>query len=150
MTVDRSAAELFGTARVVRLATVDPTGRPHLVPMVFALVGNVVYSAVDGKPKRHTALRRLTNIAHEPRVTVLADHYDEDWTALWWVRADGTARVLDPARDQAEIRTALAALSARYPQYRAAPPPGPVVAVDVHRWSAWSGASGSEHPTRRS
>ena len=142
----RTAAELFGTARVARLATVDPTGRPHLVPIVFALAGDVVYSAVDAKPKRHTALRRLANIAHEPRVALLADHYDEDWTALWWVRADGTARILDPGRDAAEIATALAALTERYPQYRSAPPPGPVLAVDVHRWSSWSGA---EHHTPR-
>ena len=150
MTADRSATELFGTARVVRLATVDPTGRPHLVPMVFAVVDDVIYSAVDAKPKRHGALRRLTNIAREPRVAILADHYDEDWTRLWWVRADGTARVLDPARDAAEIRTALDALRARYPQYRETPPPGPVLAVDVHRWSAWSGDGGSEHAAPRS
>lgn len=138
MTVARSAADLFGTARVARLATVDPSGRPHLVPMVFAVVGAVIYSAVDAKPKRHTALRRLANIAQEPRVAVLADHYDEDWATLWWVRADGTARVLDPAGDAAEVRGAVVALSARYPQYRDAPPGGPVIAVDVRRWSAWS------------
>ena len=146
MTRGRSAAELFGTARVARLASVDPTGRPHLEPIVFAPAGDVVYTAVDAKPKRHTALRRLANITHEPRVALLADHYDEDWTALWWVRADGTARILDPGRDAAEIATALAALTERYPQYRSAPPPGPVLAVDVHRWSAWSG---DEHPAPR-
>ena len=134
-------AELFGTARVARLATVGPDGGPHLVPLVFALVEDVVYSAVDAKPKRHTALRRLANIAHEPRVALLADHYDEDWSTLWWVRADGTARVLDPVRDAAEAATGLAALAGRYPQYRSTPPPGPVLAVDVHRWSGWSAAS---------
>jgi len=87
-------AELFASARVARLATVDDTGAPHLVPIVFALVGDVIYSAVDDKPKRHRRLRRLVNVAHEPRVSVLADHYDDDWTRLWWVRADGTAAVL--------------------------------------------------------
>jgi PPOX class probable F420-dependent enzyme len=135
-----AAARLFGTARVARLATVDPTGAPHLVPMVFALVGDVIYSAVDAKPKRHAALRRLANIAAEPRVSVLADHYDEDWATLWWVRADGVARVLDASDPDA--RPGLAALTGRYPQYRVAPPPGPVVAVEVRRWSAWSAAGG--------
>lgn len=133
-----AAARLFGTARVARLATVDRSGAPHLVPVVFALVGDVIYSAVDAKPKRHTALRRLANIAAEPRVSVLADHYDEDWTALWWVRADGVARVLDVARSEA--RAGLTALAGRYPQYRITPPPGPVIVIEVRRWSSWSAA----------
>jgi PPOX class probable F420-dependent enzyme len=128
--------ELFATARVARLATVAPDGAPHLVPLVFAVAGDTVWSAVDAKPKRHTALRRLANVAGEPRVALLADHYEEDWSALWWVRADGTARVVPPDAD--EGRRALTALTARYPQYAAAPPPGPVLAVDVHRWSGWS------------
>ena len=88
------------------------------------------------KPKRSTALRRLANVAVNPRVALLVDHYDEDWTALWWVRADGTARVLDA--DSVEGRAALAALAGRYPQYRDAPPGGPVLAVHVTRWSGWS------------
>ncbi|GAA0804475.1 TIGR03668 family PPOX class F420-dependent oxidoreductase [Spirilliplanes yamanashiensis] len=132
--------ELFAAARVARLATVAADGSPHLVPLVFAVDGDTVWSAVDAKPKRHTALRRLANVAAEPRVALLADHYTEDWTALWWVRADGTARVV--AAGSAEGRRALAALTARYPQYAAAPPPGPVLAVDVHRWSGWSAAGG--------
>jgi PPOX class probable F420-dependent enzyme len=138
--MEPAAARLFGTARVARLATVGPTGAPHLVPMVFALVGDVIYTAVDAKPKRHTGLRRLSNIAAEPRVSVLADHYDEDWTVLWWVRADGVARVLDVADPAA--RAGLTALVERYPQYRVDPPPGPVIAVEVRRWSAWSAAAG--------
>jgi PPOX class probable F420-dependent enzyme len=124
--------DLFANARVAHLATVDATGAPHLVPLVFALVGDVIHSAVDAKPKRHTALRRLANIAHEPRVSVLADQYDDDWTRLWWVRADGDARVLDSSPD------GLAALTAKYPQYLAAPPPGPFLRIDVRRWSSWS------------
>ena len=125
-------AELFAGARVARLATVDDTGAPHLVPIVFALVGDVIYSAVDDKPKRHRRLRRLVNVAHEPRVSVLADHYDDDWTRLWWVRADGTAAVLPDSGD------GLAALAARYPQYTAVPPAGPFLRIEVHRWSCWS------------
>ena len=120
-------AELFGTARVARLAT---TG-PHLVPIVFALVGDVIHTAVDGKPKRSRALRRLANIAADPRVSVLADHYDEDWTRLWWVRADGIARVLD------DSPAGLTALTSKYVQYQEAPPAGPFVEIKVERWSAW-------------
>ena len=127
-----SAAERFAAARVARLATVGRDGAPHLVPITFALVGDVIHSAVDAKPKRHTRLQRLANIAHEPRVSVLVDRYDDDWAALWWVRADGVARVLrsSPA--------GLEALSAKYPQYRTAPPSGPFIEIDVRRWSAWS------------
>ena len=125
-------AQRFAAARVARLATVDDSGAPHLVPVVFALAGDVIHSAVDAKPKRHRALRRLANIAHEPRVSVLADHYDDDWSALWWVRADGVARVLD------ESPAGLAALTAKYPQYRATPPPGPFLQIEVRRWSSWS------------
>jgi PPOX class probable F420-dependent enzyme len=131
------ARRRFGAARVARLATADADGAPHLVPIVFALVsamgGDVVYSAVDAKPKRSTALRRLANVAVNPRVAVLADHYDEDWTALWWVRADGRARILEPGHT-----TALTALAARYPQYRDDPPPGPVLAIDVGTWTGWA------------
>ncbi|MDI1466028.1 TIGR03668 family PPOX class F420-dependent oxidoreductase [Catellatospora sp. KI3] len=130
-------AERFASARVARLATVDPAGRPHLVPIVFALDGDTLYSAVDRKPKRSTALRRLANVAVHPLVSVLADHYEDDWSRLWWVRADGSARVL-PLADP-EAARALLLLTARYPQYAAQPPPGPVLAVDVDRWTAWQG-----------
>ena len=128
-----NAAELFASARVARLATVREDGSPHLVPIVFAVAGDVIYSAVDAKPKRTRSLRRLANIADEPRVSVLADHYEDDWSRLWWVRADGLARVLDASP------AALAALTARYPQYRDTPPPGPFLEITVDRWSGWSG-----------
>jgi PPOX class probable F420-dependent enzyme len=124
----------FAAARVARLATADATGRPHLVPVVFAVQGDTVYTVVDAKPKRTTALRRLANVAENPRVALLVDHYDDvDWDALWWVRADGVGRVLAP--DAAEARRAVELLRARYPQQRAA---GAVLAVDVERWSGWS------------
>jgi PPOX class probable F420-dependent enzyme len=126
-------AERFALARVARLATVDPSGAPHLVPIVFALTGDVIHTAVDAKPKRHRRLRRLANIAHEPRVSVLADHYAEDWSTLWWVRADGVARVRETSPE------AVAALTARYPQYADAPPPGPFIAIEVLRWATWPG-----------
>ncbi len=128
----------FAAARMARLATADATGRPHLVPVVFALAGETVYSAVDAKPKRTTALRRLANVAANPQVALLVDHYDEDWHALWWVRVDGLGRVLDPAAPEA--RAGVARLVDRYLQYRTDPPAGPVLAVDVIRWSGWSAA----------
>ena len=128
------ASELFASARVARLATADATGQPHLVPLVFVLSGDDVFSAVDAKPKRTRSLRRLRNIAENPRVALLADHYDDShWDALWWVRAEGEARVLDG--DDAAPRLAL--LAERYAQYRAEPPAGPLLAVAVTRWSGW-------------
>jgi PPOX class probable F420-dependent enzyme len=140
---EEEARRRFAEARVARLATADPDGRPHLVPMVFALAGEkgpggTVYSAVDAKPKRSTSLRRLANIRANPQVAVLVDHYADDWSTLWWVRADGTGRVLDA--EEPERRDAIARLTGRYPQYREQPPRGPVVAIDVQRWTSWSAA----------
>jgi PPOX class probable F420-dependent enzyme len=126
-----SPADRFAACRVARLATVRESGEPHLVPIVFAVTGDVIHTAVDAKPKRTRHLRRLANIAANPRVSVLADHYDEDWSTLWWVRADGVARILT------ESPAGLAALQDRYPQYRATPPPGPFLEITVDRWSAW-------------
>ena len=133
--MDDGARERFAAARVARLATVRPDGGPHLVPVTFALVGEVVWTAVDDKPKSTRKLRRLANIAAHPAVSLLVDHYDEDWSALWWVRADGVARVVD-VDDSPKVRAALAALTAKYPQYQA-PPSGPLVRVAVTRWRAW-------------
>jgi PPOX class probable F420-dependent enzyme len=130
------ARDRFRSARVARLATLTPDGRPHLVPLVFALAGQTVFSAVDAKPKRSGDLRRLANVAVNPQVALLADHYDEDWTRLWWVRADGTGRVLPPG--SAEARRAVALLVERYRQYQQAPPVGAVLAVDVQSWVGWS------------
>lgn len=138
MTSDE-ARRLFAAACVARLATVDTRGRPHLVPITFAVFGDRVYSAVDAKPKRTTALRRLTNVAADPRVAVLADHYEDDWLRLWWVRADGIGRVL--AFNEPEARDAVALLAARYEPYVERPPTGPVLAIDVQRWSGWSASA---------
>jgi PPOX class probable F420-dependent enzyme len=129
----------FGAAPVARLATADAAARPHLVPITFALAGDTIYSVIDDKPKRTRALRRLANIAANPLVAVLADHYEADWDALWWVRADGRARTFEIGEPEAEA--ALAALAARYPRYRELPPGGPLVAIDVERWSGWAAAA---------
>jgi PPOX class probable F420-dependent enzyme len=118
---------------VARLATVSADGAPHIVPVTFALAGDVIWTAVDHKPKRTLALKRLANIEANPRVSLLVDEYSDDWSQLWWVRADGTARVAEPG-------AASEPLAARYPQYRERPPEGPSIAVTVERWSGWSAA----------
>jgi PPOX class probable F420-dependent enzyme len=123
------------TARVARLATTDPDGRPHLVPIVFALDGDTLYSAVDRKRKRSSKLRRIENARARPDVTILVDHYDEDWSGLWWIRLRGRARVLDEGDER---ERALALLAEKYPQYRTEPPDGPVLAVDVTEIRDWS------------
>ncbi len=125
----------FATARVARLATTGPSGRPHLVPVTFALDGDHVYTVVDAKPKTTTDLRRLRNIAADPRVAVLADHYEDDWDALWWARADGLAAIL---RQPADMVGPLVLLAARYRQYQVNPPAGPVIAIAVERWTGWA------------
>jgi PPOX class probable F420-dependent enzyme len=129
------ARTLFATARVGRLATVSAAGEPHIVPIAFAVSGDTLWSAVDAKPKRTTVLRRLENVRANPRVAVLADHYEDDWSTLWWARADGTGRVLDAGDPQAE--RAIDALAERYAQYGAARPDGAVLEIAVERWSGW-------------
>ena len=130
----REARHRFASARVARLATVAADGAPHLVPVVFAVTGDRIHTAVDAKPKRTTALRRLANIAAEPRVALLVDHYDEDWSTLWWIRVDGEGRVVD---DGLERDRAVAALAAKYPQYRRQAPPGAVVTLTTTSWRSW-------------
>ena len=131
-----AARALFATARVARLATVTNDGQPHIVPIVFALQDATIYCAVDDTPKRTQRLRRLANIAAEPRVSLLADRYDEDWSRLWWARADGIARIAEPDRPEHELAVRL--LTARYEQYAGRPPTGPAILIDVERWSGWS------------
>jgi PPOX class probable F420-dependent enzyme len=123
------------SARVARLATTDPDGRPHLVPIVFAIDGDTVYTAVDRKPKRSRTLRRIENARARPDVTILVDRYDEDWSQLWWIRLRGRARVLDAGDER---QRALQLLAEKYPQYEDEPPDGPVLAVDVTETRAWS------------
>ena len=122
-------------ARVARLATADADGRPHIVPISFALDDETLYFAVDAKPKRTTNLKRLRNIAANPAVSILIDHYEDEWERLWWVRLDGTARVVTAAT---EAERALDLLAQRYAQYRAAKPAGPVVAVSIGGMTGWS------------
>ena len=118
-------------ARVAHLATVGADGRPHVVPVCFALDGDALYTAVDEKPKSTRALRRLANIEANPWAEVVIDHWDEDWTRLWWVRLSGPASVIDHDAHGLEL------LTAKYEQYRAAPPAGPFVVVTIRRRSEW-------------
>jgi PPOX class probable F420-dependent enzyme len=141
------ARRRFSAARVGRLATVTPSGMPHLVPVVFALADDYLYTAVDSKPKTTMALQRLSNIDATGRASLLVDEYAEDWSTLWWVRVDGSAQVLAvgnaPQRTALtwgrpeQVHTAVQALTHKYPQYIDQPPLGPVIAVRLTRWQWW-------------
>ena len=126
---DEAAWARLAAARVGRLAT----SAPRIVPVTFAVVGATIVHAVDHKPKATRTLARIEDLRRDPRASLLVDHYDEDWSQLWWVRADGTARVLDVA----EAGEAVDALVEKYPQYAERRPAGPVVVLDVQRVSAW-------------
>ena len=132
---DREMRHRIKTAMVGRLATISPEGRPQMVPITFAPADGSLYFAVDQKPKRTRHLQRLRNIAANPYVSVLVDHYEDDWSALWWVRVDGTARILE---EGAEFEEAVSLLTARYEQYRSNRPAGPVVEIKVERMTGWS------------
>jgi PPOX class probable F420-dependent enzyme len=134
---ERQARERLAGAPVARLGTADASGQPHVVAITFAVEGDRIYTAVDAKPKTTANLKRLRNIRENPRVTVLADHYEDDWGALWWARADGRASILDGVH---EMRGPIGLLVRRYGQYAGQPPGGPVIAVTVERWTGWSAA----------
>ena len=125
------AEERVAAARVGRLATVTADGRPHVVAVCFALAGGRIYTAVDAKPKSTRALRRLENVRATGRASLLVDHYEEDWSKLWWVRVDGPAEVVE------HHDAALDALAAKYPQYRAQRPAGPLIALTPDAWRTW-------------
>ena len=128
------AAASFAAAPVAMLATAGPEATPHIVPVVFAVHRDVVYTAVDAKRKSTHRLRRLTNIEANPSVSMLVDHYEDDWTRLWWVRADGQAEIHYSGEQMA---TGYAMLRRKYPQYQRLELAGPVVTVAVARWSSW-------------
>jgi len=131
------ARDLLSSAQVAVLASVRPDGRAHAVPIVFAIDGDHLYTAVDHKPKSTTRLARLENIAANPQVSVLAQHYNDDWEQLWWVRADGKAVVLESADHH---QNAVDLLIAKYAQYRSQAPSGNVIAVRINRLTGWAAA----------
>jgi PPOX class probable F420-dependent enzyme len=133
---EQDALERFRSARVACLATVNAEGQPHLVPVTFALWGDVIVIAIDHKPKATTNLKRLRNIKETGCVSLLADDYDDqDWSRLWWVRVDGTARLVE---DEWERGEPVARLCEKYAQYRETPPAGPVIWVSIDALTGWS------------
>lgn len=125
----------FSTARRALLSTINPNGTPHLVPIVFARVDDHLVTAIDWKPKSTRKLQRLENIRADPAVSLIVDNYDDDWNNLWWVRADGSARIVDADTDEGEA--AIDALVAKYEQYAAKRPAGPVIVIGKLTWRSW-------------
>lgn len=132
---EEEARRRLAGARVARLATTGEDGQPHLVPVTFAVDGDLIYTAVDHKPKKSANLRRLRNIRENPRVALLVDHYTDDWDALWWVRVDGWASVVE---DEQALQDPLDVLCERYEQYQERRPGGPVIVIQADHWKAWS------------
>jgi PPOX class probable F420-dependent enzyme len=128
---DAEAKRRFSEARVARLGTTDRDGNPHLVPVCFAVEDGTIYSAVDAKPKTTPDLKRLRNMEHNPRVTLLVDHYEEEWSNVWWVRVDGTATVHDTHEH------GRAALATKYEQYTDTLL-GRVVVIHPTKWTSWA------------
>ena len=142
MTPDECWARL-ASIPVAVLGTISSDGSPHLVPFTFVPVGDrKLASAVDSKPKTSRDLRRLENIRRDARVTVLAHHYDADWTGLWWVRAEGTAEICS----EEPMDSVRAGLLERYPDY-ATHELGPWLLIAVQRLTGWTGAGPT--PPRR-
>lgn len=133
--LDRHLRDRVIQARAARLSTVRPDGHPHIVVITFALDGDTIVTAIDHKPKTTTALQRLKNIDARPVASILIDHYEDDWSRLWWVRADGTAKIETEGPPRAR---AIERLADKYSPYREHPPHGPVIAVTVDRWASWS------------
>jgi PPOX class probable F420-dependent enzyme len=126
---------LAATERVGRLGTASAAGLPHLVPVTFVVAGQQVFVGIDEKPKTSTYLKRMRNIRENPQAALLWDRYDEDWSKLWWVRADGAAEVLEDGIAWAD---AWAALNNKYPQYQGRAHEGSVISVTVDRWTGWA------------
>ena len=136
---EREMRTRLNTARVARLATVTPSGQPHVVPICFTVHNDDIYSVVDFKPKSTIELARLENVRANPGVALVVDHYeDEQWDRLWWVRIDGVARVIESG---VEHTTGIQVLRKKYPQYALRRPTGPLIAVGIRRWTGWSASS---------
>lgn len=131
------AQRRFAAARVAHLATIRPTGAPHIIPITFVLDGRTVLWSVDHKPKTSDRLQRLFNIETHPQVSLMVDHYHDDWRYLWWVRADGLATVIT---DEDKAEDAIDLLGRKYRYYKERPPQGPVVAIHVKKWRGWTGS----------
>jgi PPOX class probable F420-dependent enzyme len=133
------ASELLAQARVGRLGLLDLSGAPRVQPITFVMHDARLWSAIDAKPKSVPAVRlaRVRFLAHDPRVALTVDDYEEDWQRLRWVQVLGRGSVVQ-ASSAPEAPAALAALAGKYPQYRGAPPPGPLLAIEPQRCLCWS------------
>jgi PPOX class probable F420-dependent enzyme len=135
--IPAAARRFIEGRRVAHLATADAAGVPQALPVCFALAGASAYIAIDGKPKQAPAarLKRLRNIATNPAVALVFDHYEEDWQRLGWVMLRGRAEILEAGAEHADAQ---ALLKARYPQYAAMDLAGlPVIAIRVASARAW-------------
>lgn len=132
---DAEARRRFAAGRVAVLGTVGARGAPHLVPVTFVVAGDALWTAVDGKPKRGSSLARIDNVRANPWVSLLVQRWDEEWRALWWVRADGRARI---AEHDDDVVRATALLRAKYQQYQAVVVTGPAIVVEVTTWRSWA------------
>jgi len=132
------ARDRFVRAPVLRLATANAGGQPHIVPCTFALDGSDrIVIGIDNKPKSTANLRRIRNIEENPRVSLLVDHYADDWDQLWWVRGDGIATIERSGEDQTEHWDLL---KGKYSQYASQSLDGPVIVVQVTSWLGWAAA----------
>lgn len=130
------ARRRLAAARVGYLATVRTDGRPHVVPIVFAVQDDVVYSIADPKPKDGPDLLRFRNIRANPWVSLVVDEYDEDWERLWWVRVDGRASIVDDGRER-DLTIRL--LQEKYEQYATwSEPFGAAMVLRLERWASWA------------
>lgn len=129
------ALDFLAGSRVARLATIRPDGRPHIVPITFAVTDETIVTMIDHKPKTTTRVQRLRNIEANPSVSVLVDEWTEDWERLRWVRADGTARI----HSEDDVwRHAREALVAKYTQYSDHPPEGAAIAISIAGVTSWA------------
>ena len=140
MHLDPEQRQRVADARVARLATVRPDGSPHVVPISFAFEGETIVTAIDHKPKTTTSLQRLRNIEAVPVASVIIDHYEDDWSRLWWLRADGAARIVP---DGSEWEDGIERLTQKYRQYRIDALRGPVIVIAVAKWTSWSAEQGT-------
>jgi PPOX class probable F420-dependent enzyme len=134
---EHEARRRVTAAPIGRLATVRPDGSPHLVPVCFAVDGDSIVTVIDSKPKSTRRLARLANVRADPRVSLLVDHYGDDWSEIWWVRVDGAADVVE---DGAALADAVSLLAEKYEQYKESPPAGPAIVIAAQRWTWWEGS----------
>jgi len=130
------AARMLREERVARLGFTDDAGAPRVLPVTFTLHGGALWTAIDNKPKRSAEPARVRWLRARPAAALTVDHYDDEWSRLAWVQVLGAVAVLDVAA----AADAVAALGAKYPQYREDPPPGPILRLAATRALSWTSA----------